>query len=79
MPATCKCNVSINYANLFASRRGTIMIQTDVECFKPNPEIIDLTRKIVEQNAQILKMNEQILTLLTTPMFIVNDKVETKS
>ena len=39
-----------------------------IEKIEPNKELMEFTRKILEQNAVILRMNEQLLERLNTPI-----------
>lgn len=47
-------------------------IKSTLEVRGPDPEIMDLTKRIVEQNGKVLAMNERLLVLLSSPAIFVD-------
>jgi hypothetical protein len=47
------------------------ILSAKVERIKPDPDIIALTHKVLEQNETILKMNARLLECLTSPSFLI--------
>jgi hypothetical protein len=45
-----------------------------IETTKPDPELMALTRRVVDQNNAILRMNMRLLDMLTSPLLVVRDK-----
>ncbi len=42
-----------------------------VEQMKPNPELIAMTKRVMDQNDAILRMNGRLLDMLTSPILLV--------
>jgi len=45
-----------------------------VEQVKPDPELIALTKRVMDQNDAILRMNGRLLDMLTSPVLLVRGK-----
>ena len=45
------------------------------EDIRPNRDIIEMTKAIIEQNSRILATNEKLLSFFCSPVFIENPKV----
>jgi len=52
--------------------------QTKIEIVGPNPQILELAQKIIEQNEIILKANAQLLTCLLVTPILFTPEVEDK-
>ena len=44
-----------------------------MEKIEPSEEVMELTKKIIEQNQTVLKMNERLLVFLSTPQWEITD------
>ncbi len=42
-----------------------------IEKVKPNPEVIALTKRVLDQNDIILRMNGQLLNMLSSPLLFI--------
>lgn len=41
-----------------------------IEPILPNPDIIQITKCIIQQNGTILRMNERLLTIISSPLLL---------
>ena len=42
-----------------------------VQQVKPNPDLIAMTKRVMDQNDAILRMNGRLLDMLTSPILLV--------
>jgi hypothetical protein len=45
-----------------------------MEIIKPDTTVIELLKMIIAQNARIIEINLQLVTILNTPIMLVNEQ-----
>ena len=58
--------------SLVLMKGQTMLSVNKPEFIQPNPQVLDLTSRIVAQNEKILQINEHLLKMLTSPMMVVD-------